>query len=353
LAGFGVDAGRYIADGITGLTVSNNSCFFGDATKGTQNATNEQVFGYNATGNGSNTVTIGDSNITNTYLKGVVSTDSTAVSTSTTTGAIRGASLGITGAIFAGTVSANSYNLIPIWRGGGNISTNTVVGMNAGYSNTTGNNNSFVGMNAGYSNTTGNNNSFVGMNAGLSNTTGNNNSFVGVNAGRSNTTGNNNSFVGVNAGLSNTTGNNNSFVGMNAGLSNTTGNNNSFVGVNAGRYTSDGVTDLTISNNSCFFGMNTKGTQNATNENVFCYNATGNGSNTVTIGDSDITNNFFRGALSLNGTQVISTRRTGWVAPTGTATRTTFATSTVTLTQLAERVKALIDDLTTHGLIGA
>jgi hypothetical protein len=257
-------------------------------------------------------------------------------STSTTTGAIRAASLGITGAIFAGTVSANSYNLIPIWRGGGNISTNTVVGMNAGLSNTTGNNNSFVGVNAGYSNTTGNYNSFVG-----------------VNAGRFNTTGIQNSFVGVNAGYSNTTGNYNSFVGVNAGYSNTTGIQNSFVGVNAGRYTSDGVTDLTISNNSCFFGMNTKGTQNATNENVFGFNATGNGSNTVTIGDSNIINNFFRGALSLNATQVISTRRTGWVAPTGTATRTTFATSTVTLPQLAERVKALIDDLTTHGLIGA
>lgn len=51
--------------------------------------------------------------------------------------------------------------------------------------------------------------------------------------------------------------------------------------------------------------------------------------------------------------QVVSARRTGWATPTGTATRTTFATETVTLSQLAERVKALIDDLTTHGLIGA
>jgi hypothetical protein len=35
-----------------------------------------------------------------------------------------------------------------------------------------------------------------------------------------------------------------------------------------------------------------------------------------------------------------------WGAPTGTATRTTFATGSVTLPQLAERVKALIDDIT-------
>lgn len=49
---------------------------------------------------------------------------------------------------------------------------------------------------------------------------------------------------------------------------------------------------------------------------------------------------------------VVGSRKTGWAAPTGTATRTTFATSSVTTEQLAERVKALIDDLTSHGLIG-
>lgn len=45
-------------------------------------------------------------------------------------------------------------------------------------------------------------------------------------------------------------------------------------------------------------------------------------------------------------------RPTGWAAPTGTATRSTYATSTATVTQLAERLKALIDDLTALGLIG-
>lgn len=51
-------------------------------------------------------------------------------------------------------------------------------------------------------------------------------------------------------------------------------------------------------------------------------------------------------------TQVLTTRRTGWTAPTGTAQRGTFATDTVTLINLARAVKALIDDLMTHGLIG-
>ncbi|WP_157410216.1 hypothetical protein [Sphingobium xenophagum] len=59
------------------------------------------------------------------------------------------------------------------------------------------------------------------------------------------------------------------------------------------------------------------------------------------------------GEFKILGDRVVTSRRTGWAAATGTATRTTFATSTVTTAQLAERLKALIDDLTAHGLIGA
>lgn len=57
--------------------------------------------------------------------------------------------------------------------------------------------------------------------------------------------------------------------------------------------------------------------------------------------------------VGVSGLKVVGSRRTGWASPTGAATRTAFATSTVTVAQLAERVKALIDDLTAHGLIGA
>jgi hypothetical protein len=56
-------------------------------------------------------------------------------------------------------------------------------------------------------------------------------------------------------------------------------------------------------------------------------------------------------------TAIITGRATGWGQATGTLTRTTFNTSTVTLQQLAERVAALIEDLHTggnfHSLIGA
>lgn len=40
-----------------------------------------------------------------------------------------------------------------------------------------------------------------------------------------------------------------------------------------------------------------------------------------------------------------------WAAATGTATRTTFDTATVTLPELAEHVKALLDDLLANGSI--
>lgn len=57
--------------------------------------------------------------------------------------------------------------------------------------------------------------------------------------------------------------------------------------------------------------------------------------------------------LSVGGTQVVTARQAGWTAPSGSVSRATFDTATVTTTQLAQRVAALINDLTAHGLIGA
>jgi hypothetical protein len=73
------------------------------------------------------------------------------------------------------------------------------------------------------------------------------------------------------------------------------------------------------------------------------------GTERVRITSSSV--NLVSGSYQVAGTNVVGSRITGWGTPSGTATRTTFATGTVTLVQLAERVKALIDDLRTHGLI--
>lgn len=48
--------------------------------------------------------------------------------------------------------------------------------------------------------------------------------------------------------------------------------------------------------------------------------------------------------------RVVGPRINGFATPTGTSTRTTFNTATVTTAQLAERFKALMEDLKTHGL---
>jgi hypothetical protein len=56
---------------------------------------------------------------------------------------------------------------------------------------------------------------------------------------------------------------------------------------------------------------------------------------------------------SANGSTVLRAKRTGWGVPTGAATRSTFATGSVTLPVLAEHVKALLDDLMFHGMISA
>ena len=76
--------------------------------------------------------------------------------------------------------------------------------------------------------------------------------------------------------------------------------------------------------------------------------------NSVVVGNMGSTVNNINGPLSRDGVQLIAQRDTGWTAMTGTANESTaYATGSVTLVQLAERVKALQDALTAHGLIGA
>jgi hypothetical protein len=73
------------------------------------------------------------------------------------------------------------------------------------------------------------------------------------------------------------------------------------------------------------------------------------GSNTIIARFTD------SGALqTAAGVQVVGARNTGWGAMTGTTNKATvYDTATVTTAQLAGRVMALQEALTTHGLIGA
>lgn len=68
-------------------------------------------------------------------------------------------------------------------------------------------------------------------------------------------------------------------------------------------------------------------------------------------GNLDLANG---GVLRVSGTQVVRARDTGWTAMTGSPDKaTSYATSTVTLAQLAGRVMSIQAALTAHGLLGA
>jgi hypothetical protein len=74
----GFRAGRYIADGTTANTISNNSVFLGSGTRAlADNQTNQIVIGHNAIGLGSNSVVLGNDSITFTGLKGNVGVNTT------------------------------------------------------------------------------------------------------------------------------------------------------------------------------------------------------------------------------------------------------------------------------------
>ena len=94
-------------------------------------------------------------------------------------------------------------------------------------------------------------------------------------------------------------------------------------------------------------GLGSLATQAADNVAITGGSASGLASLGVT-GDADV-----GGFYKVDGVKVAGNRVTGWGTPTGTASRATFDTGALTVGQLAQRVKALIDDLRTHGLIGS
>lgn len=57
-------------------------------------------------------------------------------------------------------------------------------------------------------------------------------------------------------------------------------------------------------------------------------------------------------SIRVGGTQVLTSRQTGWNAPTGTLTRGTFAVTGATVASVAQALAALITDARTHGWIG-
>ena len=209
-----------------------------------------------------------------------------------------------------------SISGLTVGKGGGSVASNTVVGLGALSSNTTGlqntivgyqsgstatgsyftavgylagfkttdssYGNSFIGRYAGYNNTTGGNNTVCGGSGLTTNTTGSYNTALGVETLYSNTTGANNTAVGFDSLYNNTTASNNVAVGYQALYSNTTGQSSCAVGTYALYSNTTGSDNTAIGNYETLYS-NTTGTANiAVGRQALRSNTTA--SNSVAVG---------------------------------------------------------------------
>lgn len=186
----------------------------------------------------------------------------------------------------AGNVAVGAYSSL------GNTSgaANTSVGDRTLFTNSTGNYNVAIGREALYYSTTASSNTAVGSFTLTQTTTGQFNVAVGASSAYTNTTGGNNSALGVNSLAYNTSGSGNVALGFQSFLNNTTGGNNVAVGYEAGAVTTAGASNQT-SGNSTYLGYDTRPSANGnTNEIVIGYQARGQGTNSIMLGNSSIAN---------------------------------------------------------------
>jgi hypothetical protein len=231
-----------------------------------------------------------------------------------------------------------TVNGLTVGKGGGNITSNTAIGLGALALNTTGSGSTAFG-NKALSKSTGGTATAFGSSALENLTIGTGNVAIGYTALNQTTSQNSNTAVGDQAmrfstGSSNTVlgasallgvsgqtnGINNTAIGalalrnattasFNVGLGSnslnnlTAGNDNTVLGFLSGFYVGSGnSTNLTSMSQGVLIGSNVRAGSNAsTNEIAIGYNVVGNGSNTVTIGNYSNTANYFRGDINLTG----------------------------------------------------
>lgn len=365
---------------------NSNSVYLGANTRPLNNGDiNQIVIGYNTIGNGSNTVTLGNSNITRTILKGNVGIDLNSpdeklhvdgkvkintidngegdfLTTSNTgvllkrtpsevlsdieaqpllTNPLTGTGESGQVSFFDGTTTQTGDNGL-FWDNSnkrlgigttspsqaldilnGKISLNdggnsVYIGENAGINddksdnrnvgigyetlknNTTGYYNTAHGSFVLRKNTVGSRNTAIGYYTLEENTTGSDNTATGFFTLNNNTTGDRNTANGFLALSENTTGNDNTATGFYALSDNISGFRNTAYGYNAGKHIANGTSPNQTGNNSIFLGANTKANADGENNQIVVgYNAIGNGSNTVTLGNNNITDTYLKGDLTL------------------------------------------------------
>jgi hypothetical protein len=289
-------------------------------------------------------------------------------------------------------VNLGSYDLtvngLTVGKGPGTSTTNnTALGTSALSSNTSGNDNTAIGMSALKKNNTGAYNTMIGSFAGWNLTSGSQNLAIGYSSlgsasstsnntavgdqsmrngvGSGNTalgsyslygyttptqaTGNFNTAIGTNSLKYATTAGNNVAVGNNSLSNITAGDNNTVLGNQSGFYYGSGSSSLTGITQGILIGSSARpSANNTTNEIAIGYNVVGNGSNTVTIGNSSTTANYFKGDINLTGnlngnastaTKFAASKNINGVAFDGSADITIpAAASTLTGTSLASTI---------------
>jgi hypothetical protein len=188
-------------------------------------------------------------------------------------------------------------------------SDNTAIGSNAMFSNTSGIENTAVGFKSLYKNSTGRQNSILGTLAYF-NGEGSYNTAVGYRAlmspSASGNTGEFNVSMGYYSGSSMTTGSKNVYLGSNAGYSTTSVSNNILIGYAAGQYYGTSTNAYTSGGGNVLIGNDVRPLADGqTNQVVIAgytgtgVGMTGNGSNTVTIGNSSNKANYLTGVTNL------------------------------------------------------
>jgi hypothetical protein len=163
--------------------------------------------------------------------------------------------------------------------------------------------NVFLGKTTGTAVTTGGDNTFMGDQAGYHITTGNQNAIYGSYAAPNATTVGSTSAFGYASLAGITTGNSNTALGTSSLQKLTTGAHNVGIGFNAGSYIADGTTSNTTSDYSLYIGRDSKASvDDNQNEIVIGYNAIGNGSNSVTLGNDSITKTILKGSVGIGTT---------------------------------------------------
>jgi hypothetical protein len=304
------------------LTGSNNTAIGYTADVSSNNLSNATAIGYGAKVAASNTIQLGNTDVTNVKTSGKVTAGSiTYPNTAGTNGQVltsngagtaswaTAAGVPYTGATSA--VNLGSYDLtvnsLTFGRGnnGATYTYNTAIGYQSIQSNTSGNYNTAIGYQTLKSNTDGGSNTAIGRQAMLSNLSGNVNTGVGTlalngnidgsyNAAFSNqalynntagsyntaigtsslegnTLGNNNTAIGRVSLYKNTIGEKNTGIGLKAGGDNITGSSNTYLGYNSGL-------GITGGDNNTIIGANVTGLSSSLTNNIIIANGAGDGS---------------------------------------------------------------------------